>query len=223
MTYTLRLLEISPVTHDTYHLVFDRPEGFEFEPGQATHFALDRDGWRDKDRPFTMTSLPEDRAHVEFVIKSYPEHDGVTEQIPGLTRGDKVLAEDPAGAITDHGPGLFIAAGAGITPFIPILKKQTAEGVEGRHLIFANKPAKDIILKQTWDEMPGLKVDHVLSDDPGTAHHSGKLDRAMLERLVESTDQPCYLCGPRGFVNDIRDALKAMGVAEERIITENGW
>ena len=223
MTYRLTLQEISPVTHDTWHLVFDRPDGFDFAPGQATHWALDRDGWRDEDRPFTMTSLPSVTDRVEFVIKSYPDHDGVTEQIPGMTPGDGILAEEPAGAITDHGPGLFLAAGAGVTPFIPILKKQTEEGMTGRHLIFANKTEKDIILKDTWDAMPGLRTDHVLSDDPDTRHHSGKLDRALLEQLVETTDQPCYICGPKGFVNDIRAALKAIGVPEDRIVTENGW
>ena len=78
MTFKLTLKSIAPVTHDTWHLVFDRPEGFAFEPGQATHWALDKDGWRDEDRPFTMTSHPEAEI-VEFVIKSYPDHDGVTE------------------------------------------------------------------------------------------------------------------------------------------------
>lgn len=35
------------------------------------------------------------------------------------------------GAINDHGPGVFLAAAAGITPFIPILKKHQREGVTG--------------------------------------------------------------------------------------------
>lgn len=41
MTYTLTLQHIKPVTHDTYQLTFDRPADFDFEAGQATHFALD--------------------------------------------------------------------------------------------------------------------------------------------------------------------------------------
>lgn len=109
MTFSLTLQDIKPVTHDTYQLTFDRPDGFNFEVGQATHFALDQSGWRDEDRAFTMTSLPGDSDKLEFVIKSYPSHDGVTERIPALQPGAQVIAEEPAGAITDHGPGTFIA------------------------------------------------------------------------------------------------------------------
>ena len=87
--------------------------------------ALDKDGWRDEQRPFTFTGLP-DADRLEFVIKSYPSHDGVTEQIADLKPGDSVLIEDPWGAIEDKGPGTFIAGGAGITPFIAILRARHA-------------------------------------------------------------------------------------------------
>ena len=123
MTHTLTLQSISPVTHDTHHLVFDKPEGFSFTPGQAVDLSLDKDGWREEKRPFTFTSLP-DEDTLQFVIKSYPEHDGVTEQIGKLQAGDKVLIEDPWGAIEDKGDGIFIAGGAGVTPFISILRKK---------------------------------------------------------------------------------------------------
>ncbi|SFL33952.1 hypothetical protein SAMN04488004_114101 [Loktanella salsilacus] len=43
MTHTLTLTAIAPVTHDTWHLTFDHPAGFQFEPGQATHWALESD------------------------------------------------------------------------------------------------------------------------------------------------------------------------------------
>ncbi len=32
-----------------------------------------------------------------------------------------------------------------------------------------------------------------------------------------------YLCGPKPLVNDVRDALKQIGVREDNIVTENGW
>ena len=92
MSHTLTLKSIDAVTHDTYHLVFDRPDGFDFTPGQAVDLALDRDGWREEKRPFTFTSLPGDD-DLEFVIKSYPDHDGVTEQIakrPGKQRSSTI-------------------------------------------------------------------------------------------------------------------------------------
>lgn len=59
MTHRLTLRAIEPVTHDTNHLVFDRPGGYSWRPGQATLLRLDRDGWRDQKRPFTFVSDPD--------------------------------------------------------------------------------------------------------------------------------------------------------------------
>ena len=223
-TYTRTLREMSPVTHDTYRLVFDRPEDFTFEPGQCTHWALDREGWRDEDRAFTMTSQPEEDDRVEFVIKSYPSHDGVTEQIPTLTPGERVIADEPAGAITDHGPGVFIAGGAGVTPYIPILRRRAKDGaLGGCTLVYSNKTEKDIILREEWEAMDGLRCVFTVTDQTDAEVETGMIDKAFLERFVMDTDQPFYICGPQEMVNDIRDALKSMGVDEDRIVTENGW
>ena len=70
----------SAVTHDTNHYVFSRPDGMTFEPGPAAELAIQKDGWKDKGRPFTFTSMPSD-SDLEFVIKTYPDHNGVTEQM----------------------------------------------------------------------------------------------------------------------------------------------
>ncbi|MDF1726130.1 MAG: FAD-binding oxidoreductase [Sulfitobacter sp.] len=217
------LKSISPVTHDTNHYVFERPDDFEFEPGQATHMALDQDGWRDEDRPFTFTSRP-DAEDLEFVIKSYPDHDGVTERLPNLQPGDTVLMEPPAGAITDHGPGVFLAAGAGVTPFIAILRKHDREGaMEGCTLIFSNKTEKDIILRNEWEGMDGLETHFVLTDEKVEGLHHGQIDKAYLKEQVESFDRTFYICGPQGFVDDMRDMLKELGADGDKIITEEGW
>ena len=224
MTYTLTLQSIAPVTHDTHRLVFDRPEGFDFVPGQATHFALDRDGWRDEDRPFTMTSQPEDADRVEFVIKSYPDHDGVTEQIAGMQPGDRVIAEGPAGAITDHGAGVFIAGGAGVTPFIPILRRRAREDtLSGCRLVYSNATEADIILREEWEGMDGLDTVWTITDQEDTDLPKTKVDKAFLQKVLTDTAQPFYICGPKAMVNDIRDALTDIGVAKDNIITEKGW
>ncbi|MDG4648155.1 FAD-binding oxidoreductase [Roseibacterium sp. SDUM158017] len=219
--FTLTLREVTPVTHDTRRFRFDRPEGFEFEAGQATHLAMDRAGWREQDRPFTMVSDP-GAEELDFIIKIYPDHDGVTARMDDLTPGDQVLADDPEGAITDHGPGTFLAAGAGITPFIPILDQRAKRGeIAGCRLIFSNRSARDIILREHWEEMEGL--DTVFpTDQPGDGMPDGPIDREFLDgRLVP--EGHVYLCGPGGFVDAMRDAARAIGVPDERIVTEAGW
>lgn len=225
MSRKLTLQSITPLTHDVHQLVFDRPEGFEFVPGQAVDMALDRDGWREERRPFTFTSLPgQDR--LEFVIKSYPEsaegHGGVTERIGRMQPGDAVLIEEPWGAIEDKGDGVFIAGGAGVTPFIAILRKKLEDAgtLAGNTLVFSNKTEADILLREEFERMPGLRTRFIVTDAPGSPLHRERLDAALLAQVVRADRDLCYVCGPDAMLDDMAAALRGIGVAEDRIITE---
>ena len=217
----------SAVTHDTNRYVFSRPEGMQFEPGQAAEIAILKEGWKDEGRPFTFVSMPSD-ADLEFVIKTYPEHDGVTEQLAQLEPGAEVTIDGPFGAIQDQGPekgpGVFLAAGAGITPFIPILKKRDRDGkMDGTTLIYSNKAEKDIILRDQWEAMQGLRTIFAVTDEKADGLHFGRVDKAFLAKEISNFDQKFYLCGPGGFVDAMRDALKALGAKQDDIVTEDGW
>ena len=222
MPHELTLKTKEQLTPDTHRYVFTKPEGIAFKPGQATEMTLMKDGWRDEGRPFTFTSLPEEDA-LEFVIKSYPAHDGVTEQLAKLVPGDTVEIVEPFGAITDHGPGVFIAAGAGITPFVSILDKHAAKGAMDCTLIFTNATEADIILREKWEKMEGLKTVFTVTDDSGADVDEQKVDKAFLQKHLDDFGQTFYICGPEGFVDDVRDALKDLGADADKIITEDGW
>jgi len=222
MSYTVELKKIEPVTHDTNHLVFKRPEGFTFEPGQATDFSLDKDGWRDKKRPFTFVNLPESDT-LEFVIKAYPDHDGVTEQIAQMKPGDHAIIEDPWGAIEDEGPGTFIAGGAGITPFIAILRERLEKKgtLAGCKLIFSNETEKDIILRREFETMPGLECVFTVTDQDTADIETHRIDRAFLTQHIDPNFGHFYVCGPENMVDDITEQLKSLGVSEDRIVIED--
>jgi len=220
---TLTLQEIEPVTHDTYRLTFPRPDGYTFTPGQATEVTLAKDGLRDEARPFTFVSQP-DQDELRFIIKSYPEHDGVTEHIPELEPGDRVRIGDAWGAIQDRGPGVFIAGGAGITPFIPILRQRRRQGtLQGCTLVFSNLTERDIILRDEWEAMEdeGLDLWLLVTDEPGSALSHRMLDQdALAGRFPDAAEQRFYLCGPQPMVEDLTAALKALGADPEAITLE---
>lgn len=222
MSQTLTLREIAPVTHDTRRLTFERPADFQFRPGQAIDLAIDKDGWREEQRPFTMASLPtSDR--LEFVIKSYPSHDGVTEQIGMMQPGDAVIIGEPWGAIEDRGPGTIIAGGAGITPFIAILRARQAEAgaLEGYRLIFSNKRERDIILREELEAMPGLTLDLLVSDEDPTGLTHARLDADTIDTLIEDFSGIFYLCGPPAMEEDVARTLTARGVTQNRLVRED--
>lgn len=221
MTHKLNLSSIEPVTHDTFRLVFPRPEGYAFEPGQATEMALDRPDWQDEKRPFTFTSLPSDD-HLELIIKSYPSHDGVTKQIAQMSQGDSVLLGDPWGAIEDRGPGTIIAGGAGITPFIAILRSRLAMNgtLEGYRLIFSNRCEKDIILKDELQQMQGLETDLLISNEQTSHYHNGRVDGPYLDNALKDFSGTFYVCGPPPMEEAVCEALAARGVSPDRIVKE---
>tara|TARA_R110002020_G_scaffold135469_10_gene302516 strand:+ start:2572 stop:3237 length:666 start_codon:yes stop_codon:yes gene_type:complete len=220
MAHKLAITEIENITHDVRQFTFEKPQGFAFTPGQAVEVGIDRDGWRDADNPFTFTALPE-WDHLQFTIKIYPSHDGLTEQIGNLGVGDRFIIGDPWGTIEYKGKGTFIAGGAGVTPFIAILRMLGERGeLSGHRLIFANKREADIILRREFDAMEGLETVYVLSGENKDGFEYGRIDKPMLQRLIGNTSQQFYVCGPDGMVESINSALKDLGADAEALIFE---
>lgn len=225
-THTITLRSITPVTHDTNHLVLTRPEGYTWIPGQANHWGLDVDGFRDAGNPFTITSLP-DEPDLEFVIKSYPtdtypDHGGMTERIAKLQPGDKVFVDDPSGDIRDKGEGVFIAGGAGVTPFIPILRQRQRDGtLKGNTLLFSNRTEEDIILRETWDTMRDLAVVYTVTDGP-SPFDSRMIDHDFIAQKT-GFDHRFYVCGPPPMMKSVIATLREAGVRDENIVVEMKW
>ena len=122
MEHVVKIKTIENVTHDVKRFLCEKPLGYYFIPGQATEVSINKDQWREEKRPFTFTSL-NDSPDLEFVIKIYSDHTGVTNELNTLHPGDELIVRDVWGAIEYKGPGYFIAGGAGITPFIAILRQ----------------------------------------------------------------------------------------------------
>lgn len=221
MTHELTLRRIAKATHDTYHLTFDRPERFSFEPGQSVEMTVLKDGWRGEGRPFTPISLP-DEDSLEFLIKSYPSHDGVTEQIAGLSEGDGVSIDEPFGDMRDRGPGVFIAGGAGITPIIALLRKRLRDqgDLAGSTLVFSNKSESDIIWRDKLSAMPGLTVAYTVTDDQGDTVPQRELDRDYLRQFIEPGTL-CYLCGPPPMMDAVQSAVGQLGVEPEDLVADD--
>lgn len=223
MAHTLKITDIEEVTHDVRKITFEKPEGFEFEPGQATEVAIDKEGWRDEKRPFTFTSL-NDEDHLQFVIKVYPDHDGVTEQIGKLKVGDSLIIDEPWGTIQYKGEGVFLAGGAGVTPFIAILRDLYKKGkISGNKLIFSNKTEKDIILKDEFETMLGDQFVNVITDEKPKGDHiflDGFIDKDFLASQIDDFDQPFYVCGPMPFNEAVMGYLKELGADPEALVFE---
>lgn len=220
MQTSVTILDTVPVTHNVRHYRVERPRGYSFTPGQATEVSIDREGWRDKKRPFTFTCLP-DAETLEFTIKSYFDHNGVTNELWSLGAGDRLILRDVWGTIQYKGPGTFIAGGAGATPFIAILRQLNASGkIAGNRLIVSNRTEKDIILREEFEAMAGLEVLWTVTDDPKSSLLQERIDAGFIERHIKDLKQNFYLCGPDEMVKDLRGLLDAAGADVSNVTWE---
>lgn len=220
MTYTVEILETGNVTHNVRRFRVEKPEGFTFKPGQATEVGIDREGYREEKRPFTFTSL-NDWEDLEFTIKIYPDHEGVTDELGKLAPGDALIIDEPWGTIEYKGPGVFIAGGAGVTPFIAILRDLQQKGaLDGHTLIFSNKREEDIILREEFEAMRGLTAVFTLTGEEAAGLEHGKIDRDFITRHVKDFGQRFYVCGPDGMVEDMRAMLTELGADTEGLVFE---
>jgi len=220
MEKVIRIKNITQRTHDVKSFRCEKPEGYSFVPGQATEVSINKEGWKEEKRPFTFTSLNED-PDLEFTIKRYNDHNGVTNELHTLRPGDEIIVRDVWGAIEYKGPGYFIAGGAGITPFIAIFRQLHKEGsIKDNKLFFSNKTDKDIILEEEFNTMLGNNVIHVITDDPGTRYHTGYINEEFLRKSVNDFTRNFYLCGPPKMVEAMQTILSKLGAAPDAVVFE---
>ncbi|WP_378173967.1 FAD-binding oxidoreductase [Aquimarina sp. SS2-1] len=220
MEHTISIQHIEHINHNVLRIVADKPKNYTFRPGQATELAIKKDGWKDEKRPFTFTSLPEDD-RLEFTIKVYPSHNGVTDQLQELQVGNELVIGDAWGAIEFKGEGTFIAGGAGITPFIAILKDLLhKDQLKGNTLIFGNKEERDIILKDNLKTWLGNDVHFILSEASNDTYDSGHINAEYLQKRNLNTAKPVYVCGPPEMENAVKADLIKLGVSDDLIVSE---
>lgn len=209
---------MADVTHDVKYFRLEKPSDYSFTPGQATELSIHEAAWEQEKRPFTFTSLIES-PWLEFTIKRYPDHHGVTDQLHYLHPGDELILREPWGAISYQGPGYFIAGGAGITPFIAILRQLYHEGtLSGSRLFFSNKTSGDIIYRQELEKMLGDAAVFVLTQE--RSPWAGRINEGFLSKQSVDFSKPFYICGPDPMILEINSILQRKGAKPESLVFE---
>jgi len=218
--HIVKIKSIDKVTHDVLKITTEKPGQYTFTPGQATEISINKEGWENKKRPFTFTCLPE-ADHLEFTIKTYPPHKGVTNGLLQLTKGEELILHDVFGAIAYKGEGVFIAGGAGVTPFISIFRYLQSRNETGNNkLIFANKTKADIILEQEFKKILGNNFINILSDEKVDGYANGQITEEFIKANSGGVTKFFYVCGPPPMMEAIEKQLANLQVDEKSIVKE---
>ena len=219
-SHIVKIKSIDKITPDVVRIVLEKPANYTFTPGQATEVAINKPVWNKEKRPFTFTCLPEDD-YLEFTIKTYPSHKGVTSELLGLKPGDELIIHDVWGAISYKGKGVFIAGGAGVTPFISIFRYlKSINQIEGNKLIFANKTKADIICEEELRDLLGSSFINILSAETIDGYEHGMITEEFLKKNIEVTGNKMYVCGPPPMMDAILKQLSNIGVVEDAVTVE---
>jgi ferredoxin-NADP reductase len=218
--HVVKILSIEQVTHDVRRFQFEKPPGYTFIPGQATDVSVNSPALKNEKRPFTFTSL-NSSDYLEFTIKIYTDHNGITNELGKLKPGAELIIRDVWGDISYKGKGVFIAGGAGITPFISIFRDLHQKGkIGGNMLIFANKSKNDIILEKELNDLLGSSFINILSGEKAKGYAHGFITEEFLKTYIPSDLNHFYLCGPPPMMDAVLKQLSGLGVTEKQITME---
>jgi len=219
-SYIVKVLEAQFVTHDVKRFVVEKPTGYTFIPGQATDVAVNLPDWKDKTRPFTFTGLNM-WGTLEFLIKIYADTNGVTHQLGKTNAGAELIIGEPFGAIQYQGRGVFIAGGAGVTPFIAIFRElYRVKQLMGNRLINSNKTSADVILGTELEMMLKENLLNVYTRENVIGYLDRRINRDFLIEHIADFGQHFYVCGPDKFVTDIKEILLDLGANLESLVIE---
>jgi ferredoxin-NADP reductase len=127
-------------------------------------------------------------------------------------RGDFVLAADP-------GPVILVSAGVGITPVLAMLHAlatdDAARPVWWIHV--ARDEAQQAFASEAGRLLSGLPLAHQRVFYTATGKRPTPDQFAELGLPADAT---AYICGPAGFMDEIRETLAGLGIARDRIHTE---
>ena len=221
------------ITHDLWKVWIEKPEGFQFKPGQYCTIGVDG-----IERAYSIVSAPYED-DLELFVELVPPPDGnLTPLLHELGVGKTVTIRPRAKGIFVLNPSLpqqlFVATVTGVVPYVSIIRQYLHDGMSGHHfhvlmgVSYADEFAYDEELQQLADEHPDLITfvptvsrpdEEPNADWKGETGRVNNIVEAYAERAgLTPEDTIVYACGHPGMIEDVKDRMipKGYQVEEER-------
>jgi ferredoxin-NADP reductase len=232
--YGTRLIKRETVAEVTMAFHFTRPSGLQFRAGQSADLTLVHPPETDAEgdtRTFSIASPPfED----ELLFVTRMRNTAFKRTLGSTALGTVVQIGDAMGSFALHKnaakPGVLLAGGIGITPFLSIVR-QAARDKSGHqlYLFYANRRPEDAAYLDSLQEVaaghPGFRciptMTAVAKSHASWTGETGRITREMLARYLSTLQGPIYyLAGPPGMVAATRAMLVQAGVDDDDIRSE---
>lgn len=226
----LKLIHKVKIAADSWELMFEKPEGFVYEPGQFLEIYLEHPKQDDRGikRWFTLSSSPTE-SDLMITTRLVEKHSSFKDAMFKLEPGDSIETKGPMGSFVMpkdiKKPLVWIAGGIGITPFRSQMKF-LIDNKEQRDisLIYSNRTLEDICFEDLWvtaeENINNFKLIETLVDKvpENWDGQTGTISKQMIQDGVKNiNDCEIYVSGPEPMVEAFKPMLMEMGIKEENI------
>jgi predicted ferric reductase len=194
-----------------------------YEPGTFVFLrAPDMEGQQKELHPFSISSSPVDR-DLRVSIRTVGDF---TRRLPSLKSGTRLEVYGPFGGFTPHRFAhfrrlVFIGAGIGITPFLGMLAFELSNRDLRRiWLYYVVRDEQDAVYDSEIRESY-LEAESYIDYSLWPTARRGRITAAQVaSEVAPLEDYAVMLCGQIRFILDLARQFRALGVARDRIITE---
>lgn len=190
---------------------------FDFAPGQLAELALEEAG---PSRLYSLYTGPDD--DEAGVLFSLVEGGELTPGLSRLRAGDELWVLGPSGSFPAFaGPGVWIANGTGVAPFVSMARAGLADE---KTLLHGARELEDFYFHDELERVMGGRYVRCWSSAGLEAPRADGLYAGRLTAYLESkTWDPgrhYELCGSVSMVVDVRELLIGKGIPHSRIVSE---
>lgn len=198
------------------------PDRIDHLPGQHYAIRLTADDGYVAQRSYSIASAPSDDL-LEFYVERLDDGEVSTFLADVVEIGDELALRGPIGGWfvwRADGPAFGVTGGSGVVPLVAMLRH--ARDLDRTDLLTLVAAARTLDRLPYAAELQAAGATVLLSGADLGGRAAGRLAAADLRAFGEVLGRggPCFVCGSAGFADTATDALRAAGVADERIRVE---
>ncbi|MFC1687765.1 ferredoxin--NADP reductase [Patescibacteria group bacterium] len=232
--FQLTLKSKREIAHSTMEFVFEKPERFDYHPGQFATLVCDNPRYTDKKGNRRAMSFVSSPTQDDLIFGMRISETAFKRSMAEAEPGTKMSCIGPAGRFLmpeDESIELvFLAGGIGITPFISMMKYVADKNLPRKiTLIYCNNTVKNTVylneLKELDKQNPNITFVPTMTDEKNLEHdwggRCGRIDENMIKAVVNDISKPTYMIvGPPGMVDAMVALLEKLNIPKEQVVIE---
>ncbi|WP_420575958.1 2Fe-2S iron-sulfur cluster-binding protein [Ekhidna sp.] len=231
---TLTIKEVVNVAQDAVNLVFEKPESFNYEPGQFITLIKEVNGKKIR-RAYSLCTTPFEDESPAVTVKRVEGGAMSNDLNDNAKAGDQIQIMEPMGMFTteynesNERHAIFFGGGSGITPLMSIIRSILLKEPKSKTtLVYGNRREEFVIFKEMISKLEDkylerFKIIHILEE--GDADYTGRPTPDMIAEICGKNsvdkDTECYICGPQPMMDVVAEGLRKANVDQEKIRMES--